>query len=69
MIATRLKGTVTEDRRLEVKLPRSVRPGEVDVILIREPQESRRGRSGRTSTPRPACGAIGRTLAKPPTLL
>ena len=42
MIATRLKGTVTEDRRLEVKVPRSVPPGEVDVILVRELPEPRR---------------------------
>ena len=57
MIATRLKGTVTEDRRLEVKVPRSVPPGEIDVILIREPPQPRRRPSrGKATNSHPAAG-------------
>ncbi len=35
MIAAKLKGTVTKDYRLELKVPRSVPPGEVEVIILR----------------------------------
>lgn len=34
MIAAKLKGTVTKDYRLELKVPRSVPPGEVEVIIL-----------------------------------
>jgi hypothetical protein len=34
MIAAKLKGTVTKDHRLELKVPRSVPPGEVEVIVL-----------------------------------
>ncbi len=43
MITTRLKGKVTGNRRLEIKVPRSVPPGVVEVILIRGPREARTG--------------------------
>jgi hypothetical protein len=57
MIARCLKGTVTEDRRLEVKVPRSVPPGRIDVILIREPPERRRRPRGKpNSNVHPAAG-------------
>ncbi len=43
MIAAKLKGTVTKDFRLELKVPRSIPPGEVEVILLRSdrPQKPR----------------------------
>jgi len=34
MIAAKLKGTVTEDHRLELKVPRSIPPGEVEVVVL-----------------------------------
>ena len=34
MIAAKLKGTVTKDYRLELTVPRSVPPGEVEVIVL-----------------------------------
>ena len=34
MLAAKLKGTVTKDYRLELKVPRSVPPGEVEVIIL-----------------------------------
>ena len=40
MIAVKLKGTVTEDHRLELTMPSSVPPGEVEVIVLHpEPEE------------------------------
>jgi len=57
MIPTRIKGTVTEDRRLEVKVPRSVSPGKVEVVLIPEPREPRRGSARpRKANHHPAAG-------------
>jgi hypothetical protein len=58
MIATRLKGKVTEDRRLDVKVPRSMRPGEVEVILIRvrAPQEPRGSGRRQKAKVHPAAG-------------
>ena len=35
MIATKLKGVITKDHRLELVVPRSVPPGEVEVIVLR----------------------------------
>jgi hypothetical protein len=34
MIAVKLKGTVTKDHRLELTIPPSVPPGEVEVIVL-----------------------------------
>lgn len=34
MIATKLKGIVTKNHRLELKVPNSVPPGEVEVIVL-----------------------------------
>ena len=34
MIAVKLKGTVTKDHRLELTIPSSVPPGEVEVIVL-----------------------------------
>jgi hypothetical protein len=56
MIATRLKGTVTKDRRLEVKVPRSVSPGKVEVVLIRESPEPRGSSRPRKANHHPAAG-------------
>jgi hypothetical protein len=51
MIAVKLKAMVTKDHRLELTLPPSVPPGEVEVIVLhREPLPSCRNR-GRTQPP------------------
>jgi hypothetical protein len=34
MMAVKLKGTVTKDHRLELTIPPSVPPGEVEVIAL-----------------------------------
>jgi len=34
MLAAKLKGTVTKDHRLELKVPRSIPPGKVEVIVL-----------------------------------
>jgi hypothetical protein len=34
MIAVKLMGTVTKDHRLELTIPASVPPGEVEVIVL-----------------------------------
>lgn len=34
MIAAKLKGTITKDYQLEVKVPHSIPPGEVEVIIL-----------------------------------
>lgn len=34
MIAAKLKGTVTKDSRLELKVPHFIPPGEVEVIVL-----------------------------------
>ena len=36
MVAVKLKGTITTNRRLLVKLPKEMTPGEVEVIVLRE---------------------------------
>ncbi len=36
MLATKLKGQVTSDRKLVVKLPRNIPPGAVEVIVLSE---------------------------------
>ena len=48
MIAVKLKGIVTEDHRLELIMPSSVPPGEVEVIVLHpEPQEKSQPRGCR----------------------
>jgi len=44
MIAAKLKGTVTKDYRLELKVPRSIPPGEVEVIVL-HPEPSKKPKS------------------------
>ena len=43
MIAAKLKGIVTKDYRLELKVPCSIPPGEVEVIILhsKRPEKSR----------------------------
>ncbi len=36
MLAVKLKGRVTSDRRLVVKLPEDIEPGTVEVIVLHE---------------------------------
>jgi hypothetical protein len=36
MLATKLKGQITSNRKLIVELPRDLEPGAVEVILLRE---------------------------------
>jgi len=36
MVAVKLKGHITSDRKLSVKLPKDITPGEVEVILLHE---------------------------------
>jgi hypothetical protein len=43
MIAVKLKGTVTKDHRLELTIPPSIPPGEVEVIVL-HPEPSAGGR-------------------------
>jgi hypothetical protein len=56
MHAAKVIGTITKDHRLQVRLPRSVRPGEVEVILLQpEPLPKLRG-GKRAATVHPAAG-------------
>jgi hypothetical protein len=36
MVAVKLKGHITPDRKLSVNLPEDIAPGEVEVILLHE---------------------------------
>ena len=58
MIATKLKGVITKDHRLELVVPRSVPPGDVEVIVLRaEPSVQPRARTRKLSGERhPAAG-------------
>jgi hypothetical protein len=38
MLAAKLKGMVTEDHRLELTLPSSIPPGEVEIIILHPEQ-------------------------------
>jgi hypothetical protein len=50
MIAVKLKGTVTKDHRLELTVPPSVPPGEVEVIVLHpEPPPGARVRGHKQS--------------------
>lgn len=56
MLATKLKGTITKNRRLELVVPRSLPPGDVEVIVLRaEPAERPRARRV-GAQPHPAAG-------------
>ena len=45
MSAVKLKGTVTQDHRLELTIPPSIPPGEVEVIVLHsEPPPGPRAR-------------------------
>lgn len=55
MLATKLKGQITRDRRLVVRIPRDMETGAVEVILLREsPQPAKR--RARRGTTHPAFG-------------
>jgi hypothetical protein len=58
MIAVKLKGMVTTDHRLELKVPPSVPPGEVEVIVLHpEPSPGPRIRGHKqAATFHPAAG-------------
>ena len=50
MIAAKLKGKVTADHRLQLTVPSSVPPGEVEVIVLRsEPQKKAAARARKPS--------------------
>ncbi len=54
MQATRLKGEITPNRRLVVRVPKSMKPGAVEVILVRSPKGKKR--STRRAAGHPAFG-------------
>jgi hypothetical protein len=58
MIAVKLKGTVTKDHRLELTMPPSVPPGEVEVIVLHPEPPPRSRVRGRKQPPtvHPAAG-------------
>lgn len=64
MIAVKLKGTVTKDHRLELTMPPSVPPGEVEVIVLIQSLPLGPVSGGTNSLLRsilpPACGRIVR---------
>ena len=50
MIAAKLKGKVTADHRLQLTVPNSIPPGEVEVIVLRsEPQKKAASRARKPS--------------------
>ena len=59
MLAVKLKGQITSDRKLKVKLPKDIEPGAVEVIVLHEapllPAKTRTGRA-RRKTAHPAFG-------------
>ena len=52
MLAAKLKGMVTEDHRLELTIPSSIPPGEVEIIIL-HPEQPEKPKTGRV--PR-SCG-------------
>src|SRR5437868_5776447 len=58
MIAVKLKGTVTKDHRLELTIPPSIPPGEVEVIVLHPepPPRSRVRGHKQPPTVHPAAG-------------
>jgi hypothetical protein len=56
MIAVKLKGTVTKDHRLELTIPPSIPPGEVEVIVLHpEPSAGGRVRGHKQVSSGPSC--------------
>jgi hypothetical protein len=53
MLARKLRGRVTKDRRLEVVVPEDVEPGVVEIILL---SEDVRRRPARRHAPEPVPG-------------
>ena len=64
MIARKLRGRVTKDRRLEVMVPRDIEPGVVEVILLSEDARHRPGWR-RTAEPAEAHPAFGLWADRP----
>jgi hypothetical protein len=58
MLAAKLKGMVTEDHRLELTLPSSIPPGEVEIIILHPEQPKKPKARVRKSDPNvhPAAG-------------
>lgn len=55
MLATKLKGQITRDRKLVVEIPRTMATGTVEVILLHLSDKPAKGRARRSST-HPAFG-------------
>jgi hypothetical protein len=55
MLATKLKGQITRDRRLVVRIPRDMETGTVEVILLHLSSQSTKRRTRRGTT-HPAFG-------------
>jgi hypothetical protein len=55
MVAVKLRGRVTTNKQLVVKLPKDIAPGEVEVILLHEPPAKAQTRRARRKT-HPAFG-------------
>ena len=58
MLAAKLKGMVTEDHRLELTLPASIPPGEVEIIILHPERPGKPKERARKSDPyvHPAAG-------------
>jgi hypothetical protein len=58
MLAAKLKGRVTEDHRLELTIPSSIPPGEVEIIILHPEQPKKPKGHARKSDPNvhPAAG-------------
>ncbi|MCI0438460.1 MAG: hypothetical protein L0177_04945 [Chloroflexi bacterium] len=56
MIAAKLKGIVSEDHFLELKVPESIPPGEVEVIILRSESSRKRPTSKLDPNKHPAAG-------------
>ncbi|MBM4044684.1 MAG: hypothetical protein FJ279_06180 [Planctomycetes bacterium] len=56
MQTTKLKGKITADRRLMVEIPREIRPGAVDVILLSPGRDKPARRRARRRQAHPAFG-------------
>jgi hypothetical protein len=58
MLAAKLKGMVTEDHRLELTIPSSIPPGEVEIFILYPEQSKKPKGRARKSDPNvhPAAG-------------
>jgi hypothetical protein len=61
MLATKLKGQITRDRRLVVRIPRNMETGSVEVILLHMSSQSSKRRM-RRGTIHPAFGIWAKRL-------